>query len=231
MRNNTDTNTNLFNASSLKNVNEISWHELYPILYPLIRRQVYALRVSSWYGQENEIIDDIVQEAMRRMIERIQRAEQGQETPIQSLEHMIVVIACNYCRDLRRRDKRFVHSVSDGYSYVEQATDIVSTRELSEEATEQVYQEALFTQLAQEVVQFPCKQREALLVDLANRMSFEEQPTALQKAFLRVGIRLQDYQQVASQDSRNRARQAALLHHAYKRVSQLTQVQQYAGVA
>ena len=144
---------------------------------------------------------------------------------------MIVVIACNYCRDLRRRDKRFVHSITDSSSYVEQATDSAPIQDLSVEATEQVYQEALFTLLAQEVAQFPYKQREALLVDLANHMSFEEQPTALQKAFLHVDIRLQDYQQVASQDIRQRARQAALLHHAYKRVAQLPDIQQYAGVA
>ena len=231
MTNNTEINTNLFDVSSLKTVNEISWHELYPSLYSLIRRQVYAFRVPSWYGQENDIVDDIVQEAMRRTVERIQRAEQGQETPIYCLEHMIVVIACNYCRDLRRRDKRFVHSITDSSSYVEQATDSAPTQDLSAEATEQVYQEALFTLLAQEVAQFPYKQREALLVDLANHMSFEEQPTALQKAFLHVDIRLQDYQQVASQDIRQRARQAALLHHAYKRVAQLSHLQQYARVA
>ncbi len=234
MTHNADSNKNMLDMSSLQTINEISWHTLYTLLYSLIKRQVYAFRVPSWCGQENDIVDDIVQEAMRRVLERIQRAELGQEAPVSSVEHMIVVIARNYCRDLRRRDKRLIHASAQESLSAELVLDSVQMQnvlDLSEEATEQVYQEALFMQLAQEVAQFPNKQREALLVDLANRMSFEEQPTALQKAFLHAGIQLQDYQRTTPENVKQRARQVALLHHAYKRVAQLPQIHCHAEVA
>ncbi len=234
MTHNTDSNKKTYNISSLKTIGEVSWQTLYPLLYSLVRRQVYALRVPVWYGQENDIVDDIVQEAMRRILERIYRAEQGQEVPVQSIEHMIVAIAGNYCRDLRRRDKRLVHQEHNDSSLGELMLEGVraeNTIDLAEEATEQVYQEELFTRLAEAVAQFPNKQREALLMDLANRMAFEEQPTALQRAFLHVGIQLRDYQKSVSENAKLRAQQIALLHHAYKRVAQVARVQCYAEVA
>ena len=59
--------------------------------------------------------------------------------------------------------------------------------------------------------------RTALLIDLANRMAFDAQPTALQKAFLEVGIRLQDYQQPPPKDTVGRSRHASNVSLAYKR--------------
>ena len=85
--------------------------------------------------------------------------------------------------------------------------------------------------LAREIVKFPCKQRKALLVDLANRMSFETKPTVLQKAFLNVGIQLEEYRQPLPESVKERSRDAALLHYAYKRIAQLGDVLQYTLVA
>ena len=47
-----------------------------------------------------------------------------------------------------------------------------------------IYQEGLFKLVAREVNAFPDKQRQAILIDLANCMSFDTQLTPLQKAFL-----------------------------------------------
>jgi hypothetical protein len=62
------------------------------------------------------------------------------------------------------------------------------------------------------------KQRIALLIDLANRMDFDVRPTPLQKAFLEVGIRLQDYQQPIPKVPVERSRHASNTSLAYKRI-------------
>src|SRR5712691_2203445 len=212
--------------------NEMVWRELYPSLRLLTRRLVYAFRVPSWRGQEDDIAEDIVQEAARRIIERSQKAGRGEATPIHAFEHMVVVTAYNYCKDMRRRDRRLIHLVVGDYAL--EGRDIVNDRDepdLSEAATEHVYQEALFTLLAREIARFPDKQRRVLLIDLANRMCFGTQPTPLQEAFLKVGIRLQEYQQPLPDDPKERSRCTSLLNHAYKRIAQLGCVRQYASVA
>jgi DNA-directed RNA polymerase specialized sigma24 family protein len=209
-----------------------TWQALYPSLRALISRQVYSFRLSSWRGQENEIVEDILQETARRIIEYAQKAEKGEALPIGLFEHLVIVTACNYCKDMRRRDRRFKRLAADTSIVVgESAMSSLDQTQWSEEAVELVYQEELFTLLAHEIVAFPNKQRNALLVDLANRMSFDEQPTPLQKAFLQVGIHLEHYQQPLPDDLRERSKYAALLYYAYKRVAQLACIQKYGSAA
>lgn len=209
-----------------------AWTKLYPALHLLVRRLVYSFHVQAWRGQEDDIVEDILQETARRLIERQQKVEYGEAAPIQMLERMAIVTAYNYCKDMRRRDRRLVPLPEGAYS--PDVLDIISGKDvvdLSEEATESLYQEGLFAMLAREIVKFPCKQRKALLVDLANRMSFETKPTVLQKAFLNVGIQLEEYRQPLPESVKERSRDAALLHYAYKRIAQLGDVLQYTLVA
>jgi DNA-directed RNA polymerase specialized sigma24 family protein len=208
---------------------DIAWNELCPRLRTLVRRFVYSFHVQSWRGQEDDIIEDILQETARRIIERQQKAENGEASPIQMFERMAIVIASNYCKDMRRRDCRLVRLPES--PYLPDVLNIISEKDivdLSEEATENLYQERLFGLLAREIVKFPYKQRKALLIDLANRMSFERKPTLLQKAFLNVGIRLEEYRQPLSESTKERNKSAALLHYAYKRI---TRLKQYTTVA
>jgi len=208
------------------------WEEIYPSLRIRIRRLVYSLRIPSWHGQEEDIVEDILQETARRVIEHARKAERGEAKPIYAFEHMVVVIACNYCRDLRRRDRRLSRIEAD--SYLCEAHEFMDDQDymgLSEVAIERVYQKEFFTLLAHEIVKFPDKQREVLLIDLANRMCFETQPTDLQEAFLNVGIRLLEYQQPLPNNSKERSRCSALLYHAYRRIAHLSCVQQYVSVA
>ena len=83
-----------------------AWIELYPPLLALARHFVYLFKVPCWEGQEGDIAEDIVQETARRIIERSRKAEQGWATPIHSHKRMMITIACNYCRDMRRHDCR-----------------------------------------------------------------------------------------------------------------------------
>jgi DNA-directed RNA polymerase specialized sigma24 family protein len=201
------------------------WRELYPSLHSFVSSLVFSFRVSSWRGQEEDIVQDIVQETTRRMIERLQKAERGERTPVQSLQAMMFTIAQNYCRDLRRRDIRltridFDEPTSSWYAEDDQTS-------LVDMAIENAFLESLFLLIAWEIARFPPKIGQALLIDLVSRMSFDAEPTKLQKAFLKVGIQLQDYQNCAPHQPRERKNHAALLYYAYKRIAQIPSVQEY----
>ena len=164
--------------------------------------------------------EDVAQETIRRMIQRIHKSVQGEAKPINSIEHMMTAIARNYVRDLRRRDRRMI--LSSDTSLQKMVTNMNELENTLETATEHIFHEWVFLQVAREIDQLPHKQRRAILTDLANRMSFNSQPTPLQAAFLMVGIDLQDYQQPISENSIERTRHAALLSLAYKRIAQLS---------
>ena len=86
--------------------NEINWVEQYPLLQSLARRLVYKYRILCWYGQEQDVAEDVAQETARRLIERLQKAARGEATPLDSPERMMVTIAHNYVFDLIRREHR-----------------------------------------------------------------------------------------------------------------------------
>src|SRR6266852_94480 len=86
--------------------NDATWEKLYLLLRPLVKRWICGYNVSSWKGQEADIVEDMVQEAIVRILKYARRAERGEVAPIDSIEHISIVIAQNCCRDLRRKDQR-----------------------------------------------------------------------------------------------------------------------------
>src|SRR5437588_5178662 len=107
----TNSVTSCFDSPDLNS--EVTWGDLYTTLRPLARYLVYSFPVPSWRGQEEDVIEDIVQETARRIIERAQKAERGEAEPIRSLHQMVTVVAQNYCKDLRRRERRLVRIGQD----------------------------------------------------------------------------------------------------------------------
>jgi DNA-directed RNA polymerase specialized sigma24 family protein len=206
-----------------------TWEELYPRMATDASHRVYSSHVSSWQGQEYDIAADVVQETVRRMIERSRKAARGEAPPIQSLKSMTTVVAQNYCKDLRRHDHRLLRVPQEVSQQPYMNTKTQAS--LVEIGTENVYQESLFKLIAREVPNFPEKQRIAVLIDLANRMHFGTQPTPLQKAFLEVGIDLSEYQRPLPADPQERGRHLSLLAHAYRRIASLPCVQQYIAFA
>lgn len=195
---------------------EKAWTDIINLLRPYVQRLVYSAHVIRWRGQEEDIVEDILQETARRMIEYSRRAEQGAVLPISAPERLSVTIARNYCRDIQQRERRFLDLHTDSYASVSFARDYeMSPLDI---AIEHVYQERIFAQLAHEIVRLPPKQRRALLIDLANRMDFNTQLTPLQKAFLTEGIDLKAYRIPHSTNATERARYASLLSLAYRRV-------------
>ena len=205
---------------------DATWNILYPELWSLARYMVNSFSVPSWKGQQDDIIGDIVQETTRRLIERSRKAERGEATPIHSPQYMMAIIARNYCQDLRRHDRKLFHIQAHDYT-LQVSRGMGDQAHPLESVTDKVHQEVLFKLIAIEVSNFPGKQRRALLIDLANRMSFDGQPTPLQEAFQEVGIQLHQYQQPLPSNLQGRSRHISLLNHAYKRISGLPSIQQY----
>ncbi len=217
-------------SDSLDLGSEVGWSDLYTSLRALARYLVYSFNVSSWQGQEEDLIEDIVQETIRRIIERVLRAGCGEASRIHSPKHMIMTIAQNYCKDLRRSDRRLLHMPPQDYA-LEILIDVDEQANTLDAATESMYQEKLFVLLAHEIANFPDKQRKALLIDLANRMCFDTQPTPLQNAFLEMGIQLQQYQQPLPANTKERSRHISLLSYAYRRIAHLPCIQEYISAA
>ena len=55
--------------------NSSAWEEMYQSLQSLVRRLVFSFAVPAWHGQEEDIVEDIVQEAARKLIEYVRKAE------------------------------------------------------------------------------------------------------------------------------------------------------------
>jgi len=124
---------------------------------------------------------------------------------------------------MQRKDQRLTRLSLDGQMFVRQVV-MPNRSEVSEIALDNLFREWLYIKVSQDIVKFPEKQRRALLVDLANMMHFDEEPTLLQQAFLKQKIRLQDYQQSLPMNSVERSRHASLLSVALKRVGKLKYV-------
>jgi DNA-directed RNA polymerase specialized sigma24 family protein len=224
----TSTVTPSFNTVDLNS--EVTWTDLYSSLRSFARHLVYSFHVSCWRGQEEDIIEDITQETARRLIERARKAERGEADPIYSLKHMMTAIAQNYCRDLRRVDRRFSH-VSPQDTTPGTFINVDEQTHTLDAVAENVFEELIIMTVAHEIASFPNKQRKALLIDLANRMSFDTRPTPLQTAFLQEGIQLKHYQQPLPSDPRERSKHASILSYAYQRIAHLPCVREYISAA
>jgi DNA-directed RNA polymerase specialized sigma24 family protein len=196
------------------------WCELYTTLRPYILGWVYSSGVSSWHGQENDIVDDILQEAVIRTLKYTKLAESGTCLPIHSMTCFGRTVAHNHFRDLRRRELRLIRPTSqDGNEtmFVLSQDEEVDPADI---ALDRLMRISLLIVLARIIVDFPLKQRTALLIDLANHADLSEEHSHLQAAFLEVGINLHDYKCVLSSDPLERSRHAASLSMAYKRLKQ-----------
>ena len=202
---------------------DTTWQKLSLLLRPLIKHWVYCSHVSSWKGQEFDIVEDILQESLFRIFKYAKKAECGEVPPIEMLEHISMVIAHNCCKDMRRKDQRLTRLSPNEQMFGRQVV-MSSSAEASEIALDNLFQEWLYIKLSQDIVKFPEKQRRALLIDIANLMHFDKEATPLQQAFLNQKIRLQDYQQSLPMNSVERSRHASLLSVALKRVGKLKYV-------
>jgi DNA-directed RNA polymerase specialized sigma24 family protein len=205
---------------------EAIWIDLYVSLRSIARFLVYSFHVSSWCGQKEDMIEDVVQETARRLFERVRKAERGEAEPIYSLKHLMITIAQNYCKDLWRSDRRLslMSPQEDALEPVAKKDEQAHTLDT---VTENVFEELLLEAVAHEIANFPFIQRKAILIDLANRMCFDSKPTPLQKAFINEGIQLKQYQLPLPNDPQERSRYASSLCYAYRRVRSLPSIREF----
>lgn len=191
--------------------NEDSWRELYPVLQSIARRIVYAFGESLWRGQENDVAEDVTQETVQSLFVHLKKVQRGISPTIHSLKGLMVTIAQNKCRDIRRKDCRLVHVDAD--TCLQPPGTCASLLDI---AIDTVDQEMQFRRVVGIIVQMPEKRRIALLIDLANRMYFGKEKTCLQQVFWEAGIDLREYRRELSTNPVERKRHFALLHLAYK---------------
>ena len=199
------------------------WRELYSTLRPYILGWVYSSGVTSWHGQEHDIADDILQEAVIRTLKYTRLAENGLGLPIHSMTCFGRTVAHNHFRDLRRRELRLIRpTTQDGeVSYLLYSGEEIDP---SEVALDSLMRISILMTLARIIVDFPVKQRTALLIDLANHTDLTDETSPLKTAFMAVNINLCEYQRALPPDPLERSRHAASLSMAYKRLRQTFQV-------
>lgn len=210
---------------------EEEWENLIPLLRVSVAHWVCTSCRLSWTRQRHDIIEDIVGEAMVKLVAYAQKAELGTVREIDSLEKIAAVTAYHCYVDAFRRDEKIVHLLQDTqeqWEYVISGVDV----DPSELAIDNIHSELIFIQVAHWIVKFPDKQRTALLIDLANRMFLDPyESTPLQEALSLVGIDMHNYQKPLPGDRQERANHAAHLSLAYKRLALLAYMQRYTLVA
>lgn len=207
---------------------DLNWEELYRILPPYVLSCIRCTHVPAWRCQEYDLVDDIVQETVVRIFLYVQKSQRGEASFINSVRHFSKSVAHNHCQDLFRRESRFAFS-----SYDDTLADTEGLCDIRVDPIEQILEDMmlaqLFPEVARRIAAFPAKQREALLIDLANRSIFDESGdssfTPLEQAFLAVGIHLMEYQRPLPDDAVARSRHTACLSVAYRRLREKTSVQ------
>jgi hypothetical protein len=202
------------------------WNNLYCLLRCPVTGWVYTAHLPAWYRQEDDIIDEIVQEAVKRTFERLCKAEKHEATPVGSITAFAKTTAHNYFIDLVRKDGRYMLLSQLTYPSGEEKVE-PELPDIADAVDEEVFCQSLFDQLAPEILNFPKKQKQVLLTDLANHIRFSFSATPLQRALLKSGIHLEDYQKSRPENRVERSRFTALLSLAYKRVSLLESMKAY----
>lgn len=210
---------------------EEEWENLYPLLHTRVASWVFSSRLPLWAKQRSEIIEDIVQDALLKTFAYSLRVERGEARIIDSLERISTVTAYHCYVDALRHDRRLQPLPPE----LEESAGVPVSRvdaDPAELAIDNIHYELVFILAARWIADLPEKQRAALLTDLANRMFFDPfQSTPLQDALASVGIEISEYQKPLPGDKQARARHAAHLSLAYKRLAFHAYLQRYALVA
>lgn len=213
-------------SSEFQVTSNVDWHTLYRQVTIIVTRWVHSANLATWKAQREDIIEEIVQETMLRVVKRIRRGESGELSPVFSVEGLCVRVAYNIFIDMVRHDRRLVPLAS--VSWDDGSYDVPDDgQDYSEVAVDNVYNANLFGQVALAIQAFPPKLRSALVNDLVSRMSFEDEATSLQQALRSAGVNLEQYRGQRSSDPGARGRQASLASLGYKRIGTLVSIQDH----
>ena len=205
------------NTPSISNsLDNSEWSRLYFSLQSSVNHHLYSSQISSWRGQERDLSEDVAQEAIVRTFLQIQKVQKGEATPILSLFHFSKKVATNHLHDIARKDFRLVRPSND--IAIQEKLIADGWVDPTESVLDDIENASLFTLIAQVIMDFPIKQRTALLIDLAKLSPGGTSSSPLQQALEKVGIRLDVYRALSPKTSVEKGRHAALLSTAYRRV-------------
>lgn len=193
--------------------------ELYTSLNSPVKKRIYSVDLQSWQGQEHDLAEDVIQDTVIRTFLQMQKVQRGEAPPVISLFHFSNKVATNRLYDLARKESRLIHPSSDITVQEELIAD--NWTDPTDEILDDIENASLFTLIAQIIVDFPIKQRSALLIDLAKLSPVDEPFSPLQQALKKVGVRLEEYRDLLPNSSVERGRHSALLSIAYKRVKKV----------
>ena len=159
-------------------------------------------------GQEIDIAWDIVLVTIQRTYEYHLKTVSG-NTRIELFQRFSIKTARNYFHDLRRKDSKLLPLNREGCTQIEYT--IHNEIDFSEVIQDKDYQEWLLKEIATIVANFPPKLRRAMLIHIARNMDFDTQPTAIQTAFLKEGIHLEEYAGLFPQEPILRSRHSSLV--------------------
>ncbi len=191
---------------------EQEWHELLQKLQRKVSHYVNSWDVPYWAGKKADIVEDSTQEGILRSLIHAKKADQGLVPPILSFSALSTVASINYARDARRKDARLLCLPDIPESYMWTYQWVVDPSEIAIEAVILV---PIFTEIARIISTIPCKQKRALLIDLAHLTHFDPQPTLIEMALSDVGIHLHEYYVPLSSDPRLRKQHSSNLSTAY----------------
>ena len=195
------------------------WDELKSWLKPHILAWLYQYHLPLWFGQEQDIANDVLQETFIRILKYTNRSVLTGSRAIEALESFGMTVARNYIRDMWRKEYRLIPFTTLSASS-ENNIPGLSLTDPSELALFNIMSRETLVSLACLIKNFPPGQRRALLIDLAQRSDFDEESGPLHVIFLELGINLYEYKLVCPLNAGERARHAALLSVAYKRLRQ-----------
>lgn len=186
-----------------------TWLDLTIWLMSHVEIWVNNAQISNWYGQRREISEDLVQDAIARIYIYYQQSRRGKTQPINSLKAFSRSVAHNLFQDKIKKEKRLIRLTIplDSESFLLPQGDLTLIEE-----------EDTLRDLASIIATFPPKQKGALLIDLANRHDFTDQPSRLEQALQMQGICLRSHQRPTSTCVRERRQLAVLRFLAYRRL-------------
>ena len=199
---------------------DVSWSTLYSWLKSQVRNWVYTSHSLRWQGEEEETIEDIVSDAIMRVLDRMHKANRGEANLIKSLYGFARQVAHNSFIDLLRKDRKNLR-LSQLITNHEEPVSAPLLIEIEEAVLYTIYSKQFFKLLAREVVTFPKKQKEAVLRHEARHIDRMIDPAPLLHAYEEVGIHLKDYSNYIPVDLAEKRRHSSLLQHAYRRLSRI----------
>jgi DNA-directed RNA polymerase specialized sigma24 family protein len=196
---------------------ELIWSRLRMWLLPHVVAWTYSSHVVIWYGQQWDIAEEIVQEAIMRTFECVQRAMRNEGPPVICPEAFCYKIAQHLFLDRLRKEQRLMHFV---FSNDAGRTCAIKDEQANaaELAVDHLSNVETIINAVRSIVRFPDKQREAMLIAMANAIDLDMSPSFLEQALAEYGTQLSDYVRPRSNDPTERGRHSALLWNARKRL-------------